>query len=158
MQNNGWLTKIFAAAGTLLLWLPVVAPVMFSLIRFGQMLRQNGAALAFERFTLDYLMPAELFPAALVGGCLLLVAAAQARARRGLIGGGLAAALALLVGGQVLAVLSGLASGVHDPSGPLLWLVIFSLVAYTAAIAVAGTGGILLLRDLFAAQPGVQKA
>jgi peptidoglycan/LPS O-acetylase OafA/YrhL len=92
----------------------------------------------------DYLMPAELFPLALAGGCLLIWAALRARSRRGL---GIAAGL--LVVGQVLAVVTGLASGETEPAGWQWALVLASIAGYSLALVVVGVGGLLLLRDLF---------
>jgi peptidoglycan/LPS O-acetylase OafA/YrhL len=100
-------------------------------------------------FRFDYLMPAELFPATLVGGGLLIWAALRARSRRRLIGWGLGIAVGLLVGGQVLAVVTGLASGETEPAGWWWALVLASIVIYTLALVVIGVGGVLLLRDLF---------
>ena len=55
----------------------------------------------------------------------------------------------LLVGGQALAVVTGLASGAIEPAGWPWALVIASLVAYTLTLAAIGVAGALLLRDLF---------
>jgi len=121
------------------MWFPILAPILLS-----------AAVIIKERmFRFDYLMPAELFPAALVGGCLLLWAALRARSRRTLIGWGLGIAIGLLAGGQVLAVVTGLASGVTEPAGWWWALVLVSLVVYSLALVVIGVGGLLLLRDLF---------
>ncbi len=105
MEKRGVFTKILAIAGTILVWIPILAPVLFS----GIVLLRSG------RFRFDYLMPAELFPFALVGGGLLIWAALRARARWGLIGWGLGIAVVMLVGGQALAVVTGLASGETEP-------------------------------------------
>jgi len=99
-------------------------------------------------FRFDYLMPAELFPAALAGGCLLLWAALRARSRRGLIGGSLAGAVVLPVAGQALASVTGLASGRTEPTGWPWALVLASLALFVLATVVLGVGGVLLLRDL----------
>ena len=139
MAKKGSLTKILAVIGTVLVWIPVLAPILFaaaSLIQAGM-------------FRFDYLMPAEIFPIALAGGCLLLWAALRARARRGLIGGSLGGAVILLLGGQALAVVTGLASGRTEPTG-WPWALVLSLLAlYVLALVVMGVGGVLLLRDLF---------
>lgn len=139
MENRGALTKILAVIGTVLVWLPIAAPILFAAMMFPR----RG------RFLFDYLMPAELFPVVLVGGGLLLWAALRARAHRKLIGGGLGTAVALLVGGQALAVITGLASGETEPVGVWWALVIVSLAVYTLAVAAMGVGGILLMRELF---------
>ncbi len=65
MDNKHIFTKILALAGTILAWLPVAAPILFSGARLGR----GGM------FHIDYLMPAELFPLVLAGGGLLLWAA-----------------------------------------------------------------------------------
>jgi len=139
MKKKGILTKILAIVGTALVWLPILAPVLFSLI----------VIIEERMFRFDYLMPAELFPIALLGGVLLVWAALRARSRRKLIGGGLGVAVALLVGGQALAVLTGLASGETEAVGWPWALVLASLIVYSLALVVMGVGGVLLLGDLF---------
>jgi hypothetical protein len=139
MGNKGTFTKILAIAGTVLVWFPILAPVLISIIFFVQ----EGV------FRLDYLMPAELFPFALAGGLLLLWAAIRARSQRGLIGWGLGITAGLLVGGQALAVATGLASGETEATGWQWALVLGSLIAYILALIAVGVGGILLLKDLF---------
>ena len=139
MAKKGSLTKILAVVGTVLVWIPVLAPVLFvaaSLIQAGVL-------------RIDYLMPAEIFPIALAGGSLLLWAALRARARRRLIGGSLAGAVILPVAGQALATVTGLASGRTEPTGWQWALVLASLALYVLALVILGVGGMLLLRDLF---------
>lgn len=97
----------------------------------------------------DFLMPAELFLFALIGGGLLLWASWRAGSRRRPIGWGLAAMVGLLVAGQALAILTGLASGETEPAGWPLVLVVASLVGYTLALVAVGIAGVLLVRDLF---------
>ena len=121
------------------MWFPILAPVILSVLGF----------IAKRRFLFDYLMPAELFPAALVGGGLLMWAALRARSRRGLIGAGLGSAVGLLVGGQALAVAAGFASGDAEPAGWLWALVLASIAVYSLALVVIAVGGVLLVRDLF---------
>jgi hypothetical protein len=146
MEKKGILTKVLAIVGTVLAWIPVLAPVLLS----------TALLIQARMFRLDYLMPAELFPVALVGGCLLLWAALRAHSRRGLIGGSLGSAVILLVGGQALAVVTGLASGRTEPTGWPWALVLAALVLFILALVVLGVGGVLLLRDLFkAARPPI---
>jgi len=131
-------TKSLAITGTVLAWFPILAPVLLS-----------GALLIHARiFRFDYLMPAELFPVALVGGCLLLAAALRARGRRWFIGGSLGSAVVLLASSQALAVVTGLASGRTAPGGWQWALVLAALAGYSLALVVMGAGGVLLLRDL----------
>jgi hypothetical protein len=139
MENKNILTKILAIAGTVLVWLPIAAPVFFT----AAVLLRAGI------FRMDYLMPAELFLLVLVGGGLLLWAALRRRARRGLIGWGLGGAVFLLVGSQVLAVVTGLADGRIEPTGWQWALVLAALIGYILAVILMGVGGIVLVRDLF---------
>ncbi len=142
MQAHKLAARILAILGTVLVWLPLLAPLFFDVAR----LAGTG------RFQFDYLMPAELFPVVLVGSVLLIVAAVLARSYRRLIIGGFVLAVVLLVGGQALAVVSGLASGETQPQGIWWALVVALFVLYICALIALGTGGILLLRRLFGAQ------
>ncbi len=139
MEKKNVLTKVLAITGTVLVWFPILAPIILSTIVF-----------MVERiFRFDYLMPAELFPFALVGSGLLLWAALRAHSRTKLVGWGLGIAIFMLFGGQGIAVLTGLASGEIEPIGWIWWLVLASLAIYSLALIFIGTGGALLLRDLF---------
>jgi hypothetical protein len=141
MEKKGVLTKILAIVGTVLVWFPILAPILLSAI----------ISIKMRIFQFDYLMPAELFPAALAGGGLLIWAALRAHSRWKLIGWGLGIAAGLLVGGQALAELTGLASGETEPAGAWWVLLLTSLFVYTLAVLGTGLGGVLLLRELFKA-------
>jgi hypothetical protein len=148
MDTKVAVTKIMAIAGTVCVWFAVLAPFLFSAARL----------IVDHIFRFDFLMPAELFPAAVAGGALLLWAALRSKKRRGLIGGGFGGAVLLLVGGQEIAVLTGLASGETEPAGGWWLLVVGMLVAYWLALVITGVGGVLLLRDLFKPAPlGAEK-
>ncbi len=142
MKNLGSFTKFLAIAGTILAWLPILAPVIFSLI-----------LLVAERiFRFDYLMPAELFPVVLVGSVLLFWAALRAHCHARLIGFSFSAAIIFLVGSQAIAMATGLASGRIEPTGWPWILVLVSLFAYIFSLIIIDVGGILLLRNLFKAE------
>lgn len=143
MQKMQALTKAFAILGTTLVWVPLLAPVFLS-----AMLLVRVRLLRF-----DYLMPAELFPVALLGGALLLWSALLARSRPGLTGGGLAIAAGSLLSGQLLALVTGLASGESEPVGWRVTMVLASLAVYLLALLAMGVGGLLLLRDLLPPRP-----
>jgi hypothetical protein len=139
MEKKGVLTKILAIIGTVLVWFPILASVLFSiehLIRSGNL-----------RF--DYLMPAELFLFALAGGGLLIWAALRGRSRLGIICWSFGIAVVVLFGSQGLAVVTGVASGKAELTGGLFAILIGSIVVYALALILTGVGGILLLRDLF---------
>jgi hypothetical protein len=133
------LTRVLAIVGTIIVWLPLAAPVALALAGLIQ-----GRGMRF-----DYLMPAELFPAAMLGGAVLLWAANRARSHRGVTGWSLAAAVGLLVGSMALAVVTGLASGATEPTGWPLILVAGLLAAYALALVVLGVAGVSLVRTLF---------
>ncbi len=88
MQNKNAFTKFLAILGTILAWLPVVAPLFFGIV----VLIRAGL------FRFDYLMPAEGALLVLGGGLLLLWAALRARTLRALIGWTLGVAVLLLFG------------------------------------------------------------
>jgi len=139
MEKKDNLTKGLAMTGTILTWLPILAPIVLS-----------GMFFLVERvFRFDYLMPAELAFLVLLGGGLLLWAAFRARSHRGLIGWSLVIAAAALAGSQGLAVLTGLASGEHEAVGWRFAVVVSLLAVYILAVIVVAVGGILLCRDLW---------
>ena len=146
MEKKDVLTKALAVVGTVLVWFPIFATLTTSVV----------GTIAARVFRFDYLMPAELFPVAFVGGGLLMWAALRARSRRGLIGWGLGAAVGLLLGGWALAAVTGLASGETEPAGWPWALVVASIVIYSLALVEIGVAGVLLVRDLF--PPGTRAA
>lgn len=138
MPKPKLLTKILAITGTVLVWLPVLAPfffALFPLIRRGE-------------FLFDFLMPAELFMVVLVGTGLLLWAAIRARKRIKLIVISFVVAVLMLFGGQGIAVVTGLASGDIGMDGWQFYLVTGMIICYALLVVVIGIGGILLIRDL----------
>ena len=131
MEKKDTLSKILTILGTVLVWFPVIAPLILGFISLGT----DGI------YRLDYLMPAELGILVFAGGALLIWAALRARLRRRIIlwGFGLAAGS--------IAVLASFGDVVP---GTLEWAIVLGLlIAYTLAIVVMGIGGILLWRDLF---------
>jgi hypothetical protein len=139
MEKKNGLTKIQAIFGTVLIWFPVLAPFILGL----------GSLIWDGMFRFDYLMPAELFPSALLGGAILFWAGMRARLYHKQIGWGMVAAVALLFGGQALAVVSGLASGETEPTPLLIRLVLTPIIIYALILAAVGVYGVLLSRDLF---------
>lgn len=134
--------RILAPLGTVAVWLPIAAMLATSV----------PGSLRAGTFRMDYLMPAELFPLALLGGVLLVFAAVSARSHTRLIGWGFGLAVGALVAGQALAVATGLASGRIQPVGFPWALVVGSLAVYTLALVVLGCAGVLLTRAVFRRQ------
>ena len=139
MEKKDGLTKILAIFGMVLVWFPVLAPFLAS----------TGLFIRSGMFRFDYLMPAELFPSALLGGAMLLWAALRAHSHQKLIGWGLALAVIMLFGGQAVAVVTGLASGETEPTPLLIGLVLGPIVIYALLLVAVGVGGVWLVRDLF---------
>ncbi len=139
MEKKDGFSKILAIAGAALAWIPILAPLLFSVVSL--------ISLRVLRF--DYLMPAELFPVALMGGGLLLWAGLRLRSRQKIIGWGLVCAIGLLGASQGLVVVTRLASGETAPTGLWWVLALTTIIGYTLALIVTGIGGVLLLRDLF---------
>jgi hypothetical protein len=140
MRRTGVFTKALAIVGTVLVWVPIVAPLVFT--RWGD--------IGTERFNFDWLIPAELAPVMLVGAGLLLWAAFRTNARRALVAWGLGVALGSIVIGAVLARVTGLATGATEPSGILWAALIGPIVVLIAAMIELGVAGVLLVADLFA--------
>lgn len=136
-RRERW-ARVLAIVGTVLVWLPVVAPLALGL---GFWFRRG-------RLLVDYLMPAELFPLVLLGGLLLLAAALLTRKRVAPVAGLLGGAVALLVGSQGLAVLTGLADGRHPAEGWRFAVVLATFGLFLAAVVALGVAGIALAREL----------
>jgi len=139
MEKKALAIRILAIVGTVFVWVPLLAPFLLSTILFIQS----------RRFLFDFLMPAELFPVIAVGWVLLILAALISHSRWQLIGWGFIVGVILLVGGQALAVVTGLADDRIEARG--VWFVLVSgmIVGFAVAIVAVGVGGILLLRTLF---------
>ena len=139
MRSRMVVPKILTIVGTVLVWLPVLFTILASVI----VTLRSGAA----RF--DYLMPAELFPLEFGGALLLLWASLWTHYYRKSIVIGISAAFVCLVGGQAVAVASGLASGAAAPTGWIWAAVVASIAAYSLAIVALGVAGVLLATKLF---------
>jgi hypothetical protein len=139
MDNKASVTKLLAVAGTVLAWIPILFTILTSVV--------GTARSGTPRF--DYLMPAELFPIALVGALLLLLAARRAHSHLRPIRWSFGAAVAFIVGGQAIAVVSGLASGAIEPSGWIWAVVIASIALFSLALVALGIAGILLVKKLY---------
>lgn len=134
------LTRTLAISGTTLVAFPIAAMLATSL--FG--------SIAAGRFRMDYLIPAELGLFVIAGAVLLLWAAIRAHSRRGLIGWGIGVGAGLIVGTQLFAVATGLASGDTEPTGWLIAVMLAGIAGYVGAVIELIVAGSLLIRDLFA--------
>jgi hypothetical protein len=138
MEQKDVFTKVLAVAGAVLVWIPILFTIITAVI----------GTIRDRVLRFDFLMPAELFPVALVGALLLLWAAQRARSQRKLIRWGLVAMVVFLFGGQAIAIVSGLASGAVEPTGWPWALAISSIALYTLALIEVCIAGVLLVREL----------
>lgn len=136
MKTNSLFTKVLAWTGSVM----VVLPILFMLF--------TGVAgsIMSRQVLMDYMMPAEMFPFVLVGAAAVIWAAFRAHRFTKPLLWTAGAALFLLIACQVLAVLTGLASGkLQSQDAPaLMVLVVGMLIGYDLGVVLLGYLGIRL--------------
>lgn len=143
MKKKMIAVRALAIIGTSLVWIPILATLVTGIV---------GSIYA-KTFRMDYLMPAELFPLVGVGSVLLLIAALLGRSQRKWIIWSFVVMILTLVGGQVVASVSGLASGRIEPEGIWWGIVLATIGLYILTIIAMGIGGILLIKSAFMREP-----
>lgn len=141
MEKRSTLLKIAAIVGTVLVGIPILAPIFFSIRR----------TIGSGMFEIDYLMPAELLPVVLLGSAVLIWAAWRAKMRLKFFAWTLAIGTLLVFAGQGIAIVTGMASGEVEPTPLLMAAVIGPIILYDLAVVAIFIGGILLVRDLYKA-------
>jgi hypothetical protein len=139
VDRKNKLTRFLAVTGTVMIWLPIFFTILTSII-FTTMT---------SNFRIDYLMPAELFPVALIGGLLLFWAAARIRTRHKTIGFMILSMFAFLAAGQILAVVTGLASGAINREGWIFTVVIVTIALYTLTLIALGINGTSVIKYIY---------
>jgi hypothetical protein len=139
MKNKDWLSQTLALAGTILVTIPVLFPLVFSIVRF----------ISVGDFLLDYLMPAELGLPVLIGAGLLLWAAIRSKHNLKMIAWSLGLAIILVFGSQALAEITGLATGRIDATGWQYGVAIGGIIGYDLVVITLAITGIMLCRHLF---------
>ncbi len=139
MKNKTWLTKILAIVGTAFVAIPIVAPIVFSIHRL----------VTVGDFRLDFLIPAEIGLLVLIGGGLLIWATIRSRLYQRWIVWCSGVAFFLILGGQGLAIGTGLASGQIEATGWQYRIVMASFIGYDLAVIGLMIGGILLCTHFF---------
>lgn len=138
MAKRDGLARALAIIGVVLLLVPILLPVVFSLRFIG---RPGG-------YMIDYLMPFEVYPVAVVGFILVLLASLRARLRRGAVGISIGVMLGGVVLGAVAAQLTGIANSVETLEAWRYAVVIgFGAISLIGQLTLAVIG-ILLVRDL----------
>jgi hypothetical protein len=145
VETKNVLTKALAIGGTIFAWFPIAAPILLSIIML----------IVEHKFLFDYLMPMELFLSVLIGSGLLLWATLRAHSHVKLVAWGTGLAVSLFVGLSGFAEVTGLASGKTELVAWMWGIIIVSMLAYSAGVLLVGTGGVLLLRDLFRKRPSI---
>jgi hypothetical protein len=130
MKKKDALSKIFAILGTILVWFPILAPVVLGFVSLGM----DGV------YRFDYLMPAELGLLVFAGGALLLWGAIRTKLRGKFIAWGFG-----LATGSIAILM---AIGDVIPGSWQWAIAIGLLITYILAIVVMGIGGLLLWKDL----------
>jgi uncharacterized membrane protein len=101
---------------------------------------------------MDYLLPAELFFVEVIGCILLIIASLLANIMKKIIIIMSIVIVVVLPACQLIAVVSGLASGAMTPEGWIWYLVLGLLFIYDIMIVVIGILGIRLIYKIHAAQ------
>ena len=142
MAKHSVLARVLAVIGVVLLLAPILLPVAFSLRSVG---RPGG-------YMIDYLMPFEVYPVAVVGLILVLAASLVAQLRRGAVGICIGTMLGGVVLGGVAAQLTGIANSVETLEAWRYAVVIaFGAVSLIGQVALAVVG-VRLVRDLSGAK------
>ena len=138
-KQKSALSKVFAIAGAVLLWGPIAFMFLTAIV----------GTLASGTLLFDYLMLAELFPLVAFGMVMLVLASLLTHRFRKWFGWGAVAALVVLSAGQVLATVSGLASGEISEAGAVFPLVIGAIVLYNIIVVALAVLAIVLILQLF---------
>jgi hypothetical protein len=138
LEKNTLFTKILVIVGNILLWIPLLLPCIFLLI----FLVQEG------RVLFDFLMPAELFPAVIVGLLLLFWVSLRIKKRRASVGFGTGFAVLMLIGAQVVASVGKIPAGETQIAGGAKLLALSMIILFDLALVFVGVNGIVLLIKL----------
>jgi len=132
-------SRVLAIVGTVLVWIPILATLVTGVI----------GSIARDRLMIYYLMPGELVPFAAIGVIALSISAMLAQSVQKWIVWSFTVMLAALVLSQVVAVVSGLASGRIEATGIWWVLVLGLIILYAVVMVILGIGGIKLIISLF---------
>ena len=138
-RQKSALTKIFAIAGAVLLWAPILFMLVTGII----------VSIATKTLLMDYLLLAEVFPLVALGLVLLVLATLLSRTYRKRIGWISAAALLALVATNIVAAATGLASGEIAPEGPPLIATTICIAIFNLLILAVAILAILLIKRIF---------
>ena len=142
MKIHG-LTKMLSIVATVLIWVPLLATLIISLI----------VSILDQKVRFDALMPAELGLFSLVGGVLLLWTTLRIKDNPKAIIITLALMIMMLIGGQAIAVFSGLATGEKTHTDWVYYLVTGMFTFYTILLIHLAILSISVCRKVFRFKP-----
>ena len=143
MKTKAILAKVFAIAGTVLVWAPILLMLVTGVV----------GSIAAKTLLMDYLMLAELFYVVVAGLILLFLASLLGRALAKWIGFSAAFAVIALAVSLLLAQTTGLATGVIAAVGWPYVLVLGLIILYNVLVLCVGVFGLMLIKTLFRKQP-----
>lgn len=124
--------------GSVIVWMPIFLTLFTSLI----------GSLNLKYFIIDYLMPAELFPAALIGSIIISYVSAVSKLYLKSSVINFIILILSFSGINFAAVITGLASGDYPPEGYRFVIVIFLLIIYILSVISEGVLSILIILKL----------
>ena len=140
MNTRMLAAKITAIAGSVLLLFPVAFMLVISIP--GSIMRGS--------FIMDFLIPAELGLFVLIGALLLLAGAILGKRQVKLVALGIGLLALTIVGGQLLAMASGLATSTDaEPEGLAFLVIIGSIILYDIFMVLLSIVGVRLSISLF---------
>lgn len=139
LENKRILTKTLAIVGNILIWGPILFLIFISI----------GGTIADQTLRFDYLMLAELFPFILIGNILLLWTAIRIHWKIKIMTWELLLLIIFLFSSQIIAIISGLASGRTEPAGWAWVIVLICIALYNLSVIIIGISGIVLMRKIF---------
>jgi len=133
------LVRILVIIGTILVWIPILAPIIFTIL----LLIKEGV------FKFDFLMPMELFFLTIIGGILLIIATFISKSYKKPIIINFVILIIIFFSIGLIANLTGLASGETEPTAFWFIFLIICTFLFIFINILLGIYGILLLRKVF---------
>ncbi len=139
MKNKKLLSKILAIVAAVLLLLPILFMLFTGIV----------GSITSKEWRMDYMIPAELFFVVLPGLAALLWASIREHYLIKPVAWTIGAGLFLVIGCQIFAVLTGLASGETETPG-LIAVVTTALIGYDLCVALLGYFAVRVVIHAFA--------
>jgi len=138
MKNKSLISKIIAITGTILIWIPIIVPVSFTII----FLIIKG------KFAFDFLMPMELIFCVIIGAILLIIASIIMKFKWKIIGISLGTIISIFILVQFIAEITGIASGEAGMTPLLYFIMITFVIIYIISLIILCISSINLVKKL----------